>query len=44
MVRKCNQLAHILEGEDREFEEVMREQVGTILPSTNGLDNAEFRF
>ena len=27
------------EREDREFEEAMRDQVGTIFPSTNGLDN-----
>ena len=30
-----------LEREDREFKEVMREQVGTIFPSANGLHNVE---
>ena len=41
MAQKCSQFAHILEREDGEFEVVMREQVGTIFPSTNGLDNVE---
>ena len=27
--------------EDREFEKVVKEQVGTIFPSANGLDNVE---
>ena len=44
MAEKCSWLAHILEREDRKFEEAMREQVGTIFPSTNGLDIVEFYF
>ena len=44
MADRYSQLAHILYREDREFEEVMREQVGTIFLSTNGLDNVEFCF
>ena len=44
MADKWSHVAHILEREAREFEEVMREQVGTIFCSTNGLDSVEFCF
>ena len=41
LAEKCRQFVQILEREDREFEEVMREQVGNVFPSTNSLDNVE---
>ena len=41
MAEKCSQVTWILERKDREFEEAMREQVGTIIPSANGLNNVE---
>ena len=41
MAEKCSQFLCILEREDREFEKAMREQVGTIFSSANGLYNVE---
>ena len=35
MAEKWGQIAHILEMEDREFEEAMKEQVNTISSSPN---------
>ena len=39
MAEKWNQITHILEREDKEFTEAMREQIGTIFPNTNALKN-----
>ena len=41
MAGMCSQFACILEREASTFEEAMREQVGTIFHSANGLDNVE---
>ena len=39
MAEKCSWFMWILKREDREFREAVTEQVGTIFPSPNGLDN-----
>ena len=39
MAEKWGQITHILEREDREFEEAMRGQVGTIFSNAIGLNN-----
>ena len=42
MAEKCSKMQQILEWEDREFEEAMREQVSTIFHSANILNNFGF--
>ena len=39
MSEKWSQITHILEREDREFEEAMRGQIGCIFPSAKGSSN-----
>ena len=41
MAEKCSQFACILGRGSRKFKEAIREQVGTIFASTNGLDDVE---
>ena len=41
MAEKCSRIKQILEREDREFKEAMREQAGTIFLSDSGLNHVE---
>ena len=42
MEERCSMIQQILDREEREFEEAMREQMGTIFSSTNDLNNLDF--